>query len=97
METLAERGHEVVMFSPFPRTEALANYTDVNTAAGAPSLINTFSFDKVSSAATLIPGQAMWQSMTRIAGLSGHGLCRQVRPTTSTQRGRATIGYRRES
>ncbi|KAJ1531785.1 hypothetical protein ONE63_000441 [Megalurothrips usitatus] len=78
METLAERGHEVVMFSPFPHKKAPPNYTDVDTSNGAPSFTNNFSFDKVSTAPTVLPGQAMWQSMTRIGALSGPGLCRQV-------------------
>lgn len=78
METLAERGHEVVVFSPFPHKKAFPNLTDVDTSSGAPSLTNNFSFDKVSSAATILPGQAMYQSMTRIGAMSGASLCRQV-------------------
>ncbi|KAK3915620.1 UDP-glucosyltransferase 2 [Frankliniella fusca] len=78
METLAERGHQVVVFSPFPHKKPLANYTDVDTSNGAPSFTNNFSFNMVSSVATYLPGQAMYNSMTRIGALSGPNLCRQV-------------------
>ena len=78
MEELAARGHEVVMFSAFPHKRPPSNYTDIDTSKGRPPMINNFSFDKVTSQSTLIPGQAMHGVISRISAFAAKDLCREV-------------------
>lgn len=73
-----ERGHEVVMLSPFPNKKAPANWTDIDSSGGRPSMISTFTFDMVSAPPFKLPGLEVYNAMTIIAANAGPGLCRQV-------------------
>ncbi|XP_034240866.1 UDP-glucuronosyltransferase 2B15-like isoform X2 [Thrips palmi] len=77
-EGLVESGHEVVLFSPFPNKKAVANWTDIDTSGGRPSLISTFTFDMVSTSAWSLPGMEMYKALMIIKERAGNSLCRQV-------------------
>lgn len=82
-EALVERGHEVVLWSPFPkRGRVRANWTDVDTSRGRPSMVSTFSFELVSPESGpglhWLPGVEMYRAMSIIGTNAGLGLCRDV-------------------
>ncbi|KAJ1532204.1 hypothetical protein ONE63_000824 [Megalurothrips usitatus] len=71
MEALADRGHQVVQFSPFPQKKPRANYTDVDLSGQFPSLVNTLTFEQMTSF-------ERFHIVELISSFSGPELCRAV-------------------
>ncbi|XP_034243932.1 UDP-glucuronosyltransferase 2B15-like [Thrips palmi] len=76
-EALVDRGHEVVMFSPFPRSKPRANYTDISTASGE-SLVGSVDFDKLTPVTVDVPALVPYMYIKAIHEMGGDHLCRQV-------------------
>ncbi|KAE8736790.1 UDP-glycosyltransferase-15, partial [Frankliniella occidentalis] len=78
LEGLVDRGHEVVLFSHFPNKRPRANWTDVDTSRGRPSMVSTYSFDMVTAPKWGLPGYNERNSMAILSTIAGEGLCRDV-------------------
>ncbi|XP_034253455.1 UDP-glucuronosyltransferase 2B15-like [Thrips palmi] len=71
MEVLADNGHEVVQFSPFPQKTPRANYTDVDLSKEFPSLVNSLTFEQMTSF-------SRFKIVELINNFAGPDLCRRV-------------------
>lgn len=78
MEVLADHGHEVVMFSPFPQKQPRANYTDVDLSDHFPSMVNTLTYDQMTSF-------SRFRNVNLIADMAGADMCRAVFATRQFQ------------
>ena len=84
-DALLDRGHEVVMFSPFPRKTPRANYTDVNTSTGK-SLIGSVNYEVLTPAPAVVlkalppflPVVHAYFFVEYVAKMGGDDLCRHV-------------------
>lgn len=71
MESLADRGHQVVQLSPFPQKTPRANYTDLDLSRDFPSLVNSLSYDQMTSV-------SKYTIIRLIGQMAGAELCRSV-------------------
>lgn len=71
MEVLVDNGHEVVELSPFPLKVPRANYTDLDLSKHFPSLVNTLTFEQMTSL-------TRFQGVENIVKFAGPELCRKV-------------------